>query len=119
AEDAAHERFAQIADYYQARREALDADRAGTVYKPLPPERLYFAEREWTSLLAESALARLTPFADPDQSVVDAGTRQGRNFAPERTEAEANVFDAVTKHVHALQGADKRVVIAMWSEGSR
>jgi transcription-repair coupling factor (superfamily II helicase) len=119
AEDAAHERFAQIADYYQARREALDADRAGTVYKPLPPERLYFAEGEWTSLLAESALARLTPFADPDESVVDAGTRQGRNFAPERTEAEANVFDAVTKHVHALQGAGKRVVIAMWSEGSR
>ncbi|MEA2875009.1 MAG: hypothetical protein QOF14_205 [Hyphomicrobiales bacterium] len=119
AEDAAHERFAQIADYYQARREALDADRAGTVYKPLPPERLYLAESEWTSLLADSALARLTPFADPDESVVDAGTRQGRNFAPERTEAEANVFDAVTRHVHALQGAAKRVVIAMWSEGSR
>src|SRR4029077_14717390 len=49
----------------------------------------------------------------------DAGTRQGRNFAPERTEAEANVFDAVTKHVHGLQSAGKRVVIAMWSEGSR
>jgi transcription-repair coupling factor (superfamily II helicase) len=119
AEDAAHERFAQIADYYQARREALDADRAGTVYKPLPPERLYFAEQEWTSLLAESALVRLTPFADADSSVVDAGTRQGRNFAPERAEAEANVFDAVTKHVHALQALGKRVVIAMWSEGSR
>src|SRR3954452_10662440 len=119
AEDAAHERFAQIADYYQARREALDADRAGTVYKPLPPERLYLGESEWQSLLGSSALARLTPFADPDASVVDAGTRQGRNFAPERTEAEANVFDAVTKHVHALQSAGKRVVIAMWSEGSR
>ena len=25
----------------------------------------------------------------------------------------------MTKHVHALQGAGKRVVIAMWSEGSR
>src|SRR5256885_10009558 len=88
AEDAAHERFAQIADYYQARREALDADRASTVYKPLPPERLYFAEREWTSLLSESALARLISFADPDSSVVDAGTRQGRNFSPARTEAQ-------------------------------
>jgi transcription-repair coupling factor (superfamily II helicase) len=119
AEDAAHERFAQIADYYQARREALEADRAGTVYKPLLPDRLYLAEDEWTSLLGQGALARLSPFADPDASVVDAGTRQGRNFAPERTEAEANVFDAVTKHVHALQGAGKRVVIAMWSEGSR
>src|SRR6185295_7458857 len=74
---------------------------------------------EWKSLLATGALARLTPFADPDAAVVDAGTRQGRNFAPERTEAEANVFDAVTKHVQALQKGGKRVVMAMWSEGSR
>src|SRR5256885_3804431 len=118
AEDAAHERLAQVVDYYQARPQALAADRAGTIYKPLPPERLYFAEHEWTSRLSECALGRLTPFADPDGSVIDPGTRQGRNFAPERTEAEANVFDAVTKHVHALQGAGKRVIIAMWSEGS-
>jgi transcription-repair coupling factor (superfamily II helicase) len=119
AEDAAHERFAQIADYYEARRQALDADRAGMIYKPLPSERLYLGEPEWQSRLPAGALARLTPFADPDAAVVDAGTRQGRNFAPERTEAEANVFDAVTRHVHALQGTGKRVVIAMWSEGSR
>src|SRR6185369_3403906 len=119
AEDAAHERFAQIADYYQARREALEADRAGTVYKPLPPEGLYLGEGEWNSLLGQGALARLTPFSDPDASVIDAGTHGGRNFAPERAEAERNVFDAVTKHVHALQSAGKRVVIAMWSEGSR
>ncbi len=38
AEEAAHERFAQIADYYDARQQALEADRAGTVYKPLPPD---------------------------------------------------------------------------------
>src|SRR5437588_12580456 len=44
AEDAAHERFAQIADYYQARREALEADRAGTIYKALPPEPPYLGE---------------------------------------------------------------------------
>ena len=119
AEEAAHERFAQIADYYQARKEALDADRANTNYKPLPPDRLYLGENGWTSLLGEGAVARLSPFADPDAAVIDAGTRAGRNFAPERTEAEANVFDAVTKHVHALQKASKRVVIAMWSDGSR
>ena len=63
------------------------------------------AEAEWKSRLESGALARLTPFADPDATAHDAGTRQGRNFAPERTEAEANVFDAVTKHVQALQAA--------------
>src|SRR5947209_14126332 len=78
AEDAAHERFAQIADYYEARQQALEADRAGTVYKPLPPERLYLGENGWTSLLERSALARLTPFADPDAAVIDAGTHAGR-----------------------------------------
>ena len=119
ADDAAHERFAQIADYYEARRQALDADRAGTIYKPLSPGRLYLTEDQWKTRLEGGALARLSSFADPDPAAVDAGTRQGRNFAPERNEAEANVFDAVTKHVHALQKDGKRVIIAMWSDGSR
>ena len=44
---------------------------------------------------------------------------QGRNFAAERAEQNANVFDAVAKHVQALQGGGKRVVIALWSEGAR
>jgi transcription-repair coupling factor (superfamily II helicase) len=119
AEDAAHQRFEQIADYYEARRQALEADRAGTIYKPLAPDRLYLTEEQWKARLEGGALARLSSFADPDAAAVDAGTHQGRNFAPERNEAEANVFDAVTKHVHALQKDGKRVVIAMWSDGSR
>ncbi len=121
AEEAAHERLAQIADYYQARRQALEADRAGSPYKPLEPDKLYLAETEWRSRLADAALARLTPFAVPGETaapLIDVGSRQGRNFAAERAEAEANVFDALTRHVHALQ-ADRRVVIALWSEGSR
>jgi transcription-repair coupling factor (superfamily II helicase) len=119
AEDAAHQRFEQIADYYEARRQALEADRAGTIYKPLAPDRLYLTEEQWKARLEGGALARLSSFADPDAAAVDAGTHQGRNFAPERNEAEANVFDAVTKHVHALQKDGKRVVVAMWSDGSR
>ena len=52
-----------------------------------------------------SALARLTPFAVPEGQgpVIDVGTRQGRNFAAERAEPGRNVFEAVTKHVTALQ----------------
>ena len=64
---------------------------------------------------------RLTPFAAPEgaASVLDAGTRQGRNFAPERTQPDANVFEAVKAHVDALQSAGKRVVFALWSDGAR
>src|SRR5215471_12413137 len=110
AEDAARERLAQIKDYYDARRQALGADGSGVPYKPLPPDRLYLSEAEWSEQLAERPLARMTPFAVPDgPGIVEIGTRQGRNFAAERAAAGANVFDAVAAHVHALQAAEKRV----------
>src|SRR6204780_3895944 len=121
SEDAARDRFMQISDYYEARREALNHPGGGAVYNPLPPERLYVTEEEWNKQLAEAPLARLTPFAMPDGSagVIDAGARAGRNFAPERAESAVNVFEAAVAHVGALQAQRKKVVIALWSEGSR
>src|ERR1700730_16036488 len=119
-EDAVRERFKQIADYYEARREALEHPGGGAVYKPLPPDRLYLTQKEWTERLGDAALARFTPFAVPDEaSVVDIGARQGRNFAPERNDSAVNVFEAVVGHVHGLQAKRKKVVITLWSEGSR
>jgi transcription-repair coupling factor (superfamily II helicase) len=121
AEEAAHERLAQIADYYQARKEALDQTGGGALYKPLPPDRLYLAEAEWRERLDRSALARLTQFAAPEagSDTIEIGARAGHNFAAERNDASTNVFDAVRKHVESLQATGKRVLIAMWSEGSR
>jgi transcription-repair coupling factor (superfamily II helicase) len=119
-EDAARERFKQITDYYEARCDALDHPGGGALYKPLPPDRLYLTAEEWSGRLGEAPLARLTPFAVPEDSgVIDAGARQGRNFAPERNDASLNVFESVVAHVQALQAARKKVVIALWSEGSR
>jgi transcription-repair coupling factor (superfamily II helicase) len=119
-EDAACERFKQIIDYYEARRDALEHPSGGGIYKPLPPDRLYLTAEEWGKQLGEAPLARLTPFAVPeDRGVIDAGARQGRNFAPERNDAAVNVFEAVVAHVQALQSSRKKVVIALWSEGSR
>jgi transcription-repair coupling factor (superfamily II helicase) len=121
AEEAAHERLAQIADYYEARKAALDQAAGGAPYKPLPPDRLYLAETEWRERLESVPLARLSPFAAPEDSAdtIEIGTRAGRNFAPERGEPGKNVFEAVTAHVKALQAAGKRPLIALWSEGSR
>src|SRR5450830_1406944 len=120
-EDAARERFTQINDYYEARREALEHRGGGAIYKPLPPDRLYLTEQEWGTRLADAALVRLTPFAVPEGSegVIDAGARQGRSFAPERADTSVNVFESVVAHVHGLQAARRKVVIALWSEGSR
>ena len=121
AEDAVRERLAQIADYFEARQQALAQRDAGPLYRPLPPDRLYLAAAEWDERLKQSQVARLTPFAVPDAQgpVIDIGTRQGHNFAAERAEPGRNVFEAVTAHVQALQGAGKRAIIALWSEGAR
>jgi transcription-repair coupling factor (superfamily II helicase) len=119
AEDAARERLAQIVDYYDARQQALRQS-AGPVYKPLPPDRLYLADNEWHGLLERAALARLTPFAAPPAAnVIDVGARTGHNFAAERAEPGANVFEAVARQVFALQAAGKRVAVALWSDGAR
>jgi transcription-repair coupling factor (superfamily II helicase) len=118
-EDAARERFAQISDYYEARRQAL-SEGVTPPYKPLPPDRLYLGESEWEKRLATGALAKLTPFAVPEAAdVIDIGARAGRNFAAERAEPNANVFEAVSEHVLALQAKGKQVAIALWSEGAR
>jgi transcription-repair coupling factor (superfamily II helicase) len=124
AEEAAHERFAQIADYFQARKDALEHPEkgaSGALYKPLPPDRLYLAEAEWRGRLEAAPLARLSPFAAPDATAdaVEVGARAGKNFAAERSDPGANVFDAVRAHAETLQAAGKRVVVALWSEGSR
>lgn len=119
AEDAARERIAQIIDYYEARKHAL-SEGAQPIYKPLPPDQLYLTESEWGERLGASKLARFTPFTVPDaQRVIEIGARAGRNFAAERTEPGANVFEAVSAHVMAQQAAGKRTVIALWSEGAR
>jgi transcription-repair coupling factor (superfamily II helicase) len=121
AEEAAHERLAQIADYFQARKDTMDQTAAGGPYKPLPPDRLYLAEAEWRAKLDASALAKLSPFDAPDTAsdTIEIGAHAGHNFSAERATPGANVFEAVTRHAFARQAAGKRVAIALWSEGSR
>src|SRR6195256_6356457 len=99
----------------------MDHPGGGAIYKPLPPDRLYLTDDELTKRLNDAALARLTPFAVPDDAsdVFDAGARAGRSFAPERADTAINVFESVVAHVQGLQAQRKKVVIALWSEGSR
>src|SRR4029077_11201308 len=91
------------------------------IYKPLPPDRLYLTEDEWTERLRETPPGRVPPFSvrDGTADVFDAGARQGRSFTPERADSTINVFESVVAHVGALQAQRKKVVIALWSEGSR
>ena len=121
AEEAATQRLTQISDAYAARRAAYQAEPGKSDYKPLPPARLYLSEDEWKEQLSSCPLARLTPFeASPDaRNVIDCGGRTGRNFAPERQNEDANVFDAAVAHVRALRARGLNVIVAGWSDGSR
>jgi transcription-repair coupling factor (superfamily II helicase) len=118
-EDAARDRLDQIKDYYDARAQVLAEGGSGAPYRPLPPDRLYLSQPEWRERLDAAALARFSPFAVPEGQGIDAGTKQGRNFAPERAEPGRNVFEAVASHVHAQQAQRRRAIVALWSEGSR
>ncbi|WP_442958245.1 transcription-repair coupling factor [Pinisolibacter sp.] len=120
-DEAFAERLSDVADHYEARREAMDEAASGTVpYKPLEPKALFLTEGEWKSRLADARTVRLTPFALPDDrlDVVDLGGRQGRSFAAERASNEANVFDAAVGHIAELRAGPRRVVVAAWSDGA-
>jgi transcription-repair coupling factor (superfamily II helicase) len=122
-DDAVGERLGQVKDYYDARNTAVRHPQAGVApYRPLPPDSLYIKPEEWAERTAALPVARLTPFAIPDtaeRNIVDCEARRGRSFIAERAEEGTNVFDAAVTHVRALQAADKRVLVGVWSEGSR
>ncbi|MFO1169234.1 MAG: transcription-repair coupling factor, partial [Rhodoblastus sp.] len=121
AEDAGAERLSQAKDYYDSRRENYDADPQGSGYKPLKPDALYLKPDEFRARLDAVALARFAPFAVPEGSgtIIDLGAGVGRNFAPERADENANVFQAAVAHIEALQVEGKKVIVAGWSDGSR
>ena len=121
-DQAAAERFSVIADHHEARVEARKQPGNAGSFKPLPPDALYLTPEDWGLELDHAPVVRVTG----DEAggigkavVVDCGGRPGRSFAPERAEADANVFDAAVSHVRELVGAGRRVVVAGWSEGSR
>jgi transcription-repair coupling factor (superfamily II helicase) len=122
AEEAAGERLAQIKDYYDARKQQYDVDHANATYKPLPPDALYLSPTDWRVRLDGYTLVRVSPFAKPEggaNPVVDCGGRTGRNFAPERSDENANVFEALIAHIRALHEKRRKVIVAGWSDGSR
>jgi len=124
AEEAKAARLELVRDYYETReqfRNAKDDKHAikGPPYKPLNPETLYLSDADWKAALAKNIVRDLTPFQAPESTnSVDAGGRQGRDFAPERQGGNLNVFQAAADHLKALQSGGKRVLVASWTEGS-
>ncbi len=124
AEESKTARLELVRDYYdtreQFRRQKDDKNAIkGPPYKPLKPETLYLNDADWKAVLARNIVRDFTPFQAPEStSSIDAGGRQGRDFAPERQGGNLNVFQAAADHIKALQVAGKRALIASWTAGS-
>lgn len=110
---ASSERLNQVRDYHQARLEAASDIREARI---LDPEALYLPEDELEQALKRYATIRFNP--TPEQGPLDLGAQAGRDFAPERLQAELNIFEAAASHAKALRIAGKTVVFAAWTEGS-
>ena len=117
AAEAAAERIAQADDYFEARKSAGVA--SGTVQHVLPPDKLYLTPKELGESLTSRATATFTTQNAPEKSDGLFGrARLGRSFVLERADPNANLFDAVVRHVRERQAANKKIIIAAWSAGS-
>ena len=125
AEQAVADRQAQTKDHYQARVDALEIQAFGAPpYKPLPPERLFLGDAEWTRLVEGRELNRFTPFEEAEGEGAAGAVRLmrgrgGRTFAAERSAEGANLFETVAGHIKGLQAKGKRVVVTTWTPGAR
>ncbi|MDP6707288.1 MAG: transcription-repair coupling factor [Alphaproteobacteria bacterium] len=119
-EESAEARLETIEDHYQARLTAAETRIADVPpYHPVPPDRLYLEADEWAARLAASRVVAMSPFQAPEgEQVVDAGGRQGRNFAAEGAGRDDSVFERLRQHIGACLASGRRVVVAAYTQGS-
>ncbi|TMK35430.1 MAG: transcription-repair coupling factor, partial [Alphaproteobacteria bacterium] len=122
AEEASAHRLDSIADFYAARQSLATQPRStAPLYRPVRPEQMFLDDAEWKERLRAGAVVRLSPFAAPDEGGADsfdAGARPAKNFATERANPNANLFDAVREYLDAERKAGRHAAIAAYSEGS-
>jgi transcription-repair coupling factor (superfamily II helicase) len=117
ADQALEARVEAIGDYYQNRVRAMEAEPGN--YRPLEPRSLYFSRDEWQDVEAERPIHLASPFPEPESDrVIDFGVSQARDFAPERAQ-QANIYEAVAKHVADLRRSGHKVVLASYTRGAR
>lgn len=124
ADEAIAARLDLIGEYYEARKAMMDAPKGAqtteTPYKAIPPERLYLNADEVGQVLKPFAVGDFSPFDAPEgPGTLNAGGKAGRDFSDARVDPNANVFDVLGKHLKALEGEGKRVLIGAFTPGTR
>lgn len=106
----------QAADLYAARQSFLDkAQKGQTPYKPLPLNLLYITKSEAEITQQNAVVYAPYGVAESAQKPYTAA----RDFAPERANPNNNLLLEVATHLKNLVAADKRVLVACQSQGSR
>ncbi|MEP6983622.1 MAG: CarD family transcriptional regulator, partial [Sphingomicrobium sp.] len=117
ADQALESRRDAIEDYYQNRVRAMEGQPGS--YRPLEPDVLYVGKDEWADVVATRPIHLASPFPEPESDrVIDFGVQPARDFAPERAQ-QANVYEAVAKHVGDLRKSGHKVVLASYTRGAR
>ena len=114
-------RFAQIADFYQARLDLqkTEARANAAVYKPLPPDRLYLTRDELDSRFADRSMIRLSAFGavEGDERSIDGGGKRGRDFSDVRSTQAAELYDQIREYLDRYRHDGRRVLIAALQPG--
>jgi transcription-repair coupling factor (superfamily II helicase) len=117
AAGSAEQRFEAIRDYHANRVEAQSASPGA--YRPLAPDQLYITAGSWSELKAALPIHTTSSFHEPESAqVIDMGVDNARDFAPERSQ-NANVYEAVAKHLEQAARKGHRRIIASYSIGAR
>lgn len=109
-----------IADYYQARLEALSIKSANEIdiYRPIKPELLYLREKEVAALFDKRQAVRFTNLSiEPGDEVIDAGVLPGRSFAHAKSVGLGQVYSDLSSYL--AENIKSKRIICCYSEGSR
>ena len=117
ADKAFQDRADAIEDYYQNRIRAMEGQPGS--YRPLEADALYVGKDEWNALVADRPIHRASGFPEPESDrTIDFAVEPARDFAPERAQ-QANIYEAVAKHIGDLRRHGRKVVLASYSRGAR
>jgi transcription-repair coupling factor (superfamily II helicase) len=114
---AADSRFEAIRDYHANRVQAAGASPGS--YRPLAADQLYITAAQWGQESVALRVHTTSAFHEPEgATVLDFGVDGPRDFAPERAQ-NANVYEAVAKHLAQSQRLGRKRIIASYSVGAR
>ncbi|MBE6453195.1 MAG: transcription-repair coupling factor [Alphaproteobacteria bacterium] len=109
-----------IADYYQARLEALQVKSATEIdnYRPIKPELLYYTSAEFKAISDKRCNVNFTPLSVPDtDEISNCDVIPVRNFSSAKNIAAGQVYTELKDYLN--QNKSLKRIIACYTEGSR